>query len=76
MKPAELKVLDRLAGKWRYEWESKPTEGEPKGSKGTGTSTNEWTLDGWFQQHKGNTAAGSSAVILSSRKLVPSTVPT
>ena len=53
VKPAELKVLDRLAGKWRYEWESQPTEGEPKGSKGTGTSTNEWILDGWFQQHKG-----------------------
>lgn len=52
-KPAELKVLDRLAGKWRYEWESQPTEGEPKGSKGSGTSTNEWILDGWFQQHKG-----------------------
>jgi hypothetical protein len=53
VKPAELKVLDRLAGKWRYEWESKPTEGEPNGSKGSGTSTNEWILDGWFQQHKG-----------------------
>jgi len=53
VKPAELKVLDRLAGKWRYEWESQPTEGEPKGSKGSGTSTNEWVLDGWFQQHKG-----------------------
>ena len=52
-KPAEFKVLDRLAGKWRYEWESKPTEGDPKGSKGTGTSANEWTLDGWFQQRKG-----------------------
>jgi hypothetical protein len=53
VKPAELKVLDRLVGKWRYEWESKPTESEPKGSKGAGTSTNEWILDGWFQQHKG-----------------------
>lgn len=52
-KPTELKVLDRLVGKWRYEWESKPTEGEPKGSKGAGTSTNDWILDGWFQQHKG-----------------------
>jgi hypothetical protein len=52
-KPMELKVLDRLVGKWQYEWESKPTEREPKGSKGTGTSTNEWILDGWFQQHKG-----------------------
>ena len=51
--PAELKVLDRLIGKWRYEWESKPTESEPKGSKGSGTSINEWILDGWFQQHKG-----------------------
>ena len=46
VKPAELKVLDRLDGKWRYEWESKPTEGDPKGSKDTGTSTNEWILDG------------------------------
>src|SRR5262245_28943569 len=53
VKPAELKVLDRLDGKWRYEWESKPTEGDPKGSNGTGTSTNEWILDGWFQQRKG-----------------------
>ena len=52
-KPAELKVLDRLIGTWRYEWESKPTEGEPKGNKGAGTSINEWILDGWFQQHKG-----------------------
>jgi hypothetical protein len=52
-KPVELKVLDRLAGKWRYEWESKPTQREPKGSKGSGTSTNEWALDGWFQLHKG-----------------------
>jgi Protein of unknown function (DUF1579) len=53
VKPIEFKVLDRLAGKWRYEWESKPTEAEPTGSKGTGTSTNEWILDGWFQQHNG-----------------------
>ena len=56
-KPSELKVLDRLAGTWRYEWESKPTEGDrkgnPLGSKGSGTSTNEWILGGWFQQHKG-----------------------
>jgi hypothetical protein len=52
-RPAEFKVLDRLAGKWRYEWESKPTELEPNGGKGSGTSTNEWVLDGWFQQHKG-----------------------
>src|SRR5262249_1767355 len=52
-KPAELKGLDRVTGKWRYGGEATPTEGEPKGSKGTGTSTNEWILDGWFQQHKG-----------------------
>jgi hypothetical protein len=50
---AELKVLDRVEGKWRFEWEAKPTESDPKGSKGRGTSTNEWILDGWFQQHKG-----------------------
>ena len=62
-KPAELKVLDRLVGKWRYEWESKPTEGEPKGSKGTGTSTNEWILDGWFQQHKGKGDDGRHEIL-------------
>src|SRR5262245_26228588 len=52
-KPPELKVLDRLVGKWRYEWESKPTEGEPRGNRGAGTSVNEWVMDRWFQQHKG-----------------------
>ena len=52
-KPAELKVLDRLAGEWRYEWESQPTETEPNGGRGAGTSINEWILDGWFQQHRG-----------------------
>jgi hypothetical protein len=62
-KPAELKVLERLVGKWRYEWESKPTEGEPKGSKGAGTTTNEWILDGWFQQHKGKAEDGSHEIL-------------
>src|SRR5262245_53892380 len=62
-KPAQLKVLDRLAGKWRYEWESKPTEGDPKGSKGSGTSINEWTLDGWFQQHKGKGDDGRHEIL-------------
>src|SRR5262249_55210924 len=57
-KPAEPKVLDRVEGKWRFEWKSKPTELDPKGSKGSGTSTNEWILDGWFQQHKGKVADG------------------
>jgi len=62
-KPAEFKVLDRLLGKWRYEWESKSTEGEPKGSKGAGTTTNEWILDGWFQQHKGKAEDGSHEIL-------------
>src|SRR5262249_42870250 len=57
-KPAELKVLDRVEGNWRFEWESKPTELDSKGSKGSGTSTNEWILDGWFQQHKGKVGDG------------------
>jgi hypothetical protein len=57
-KPAGLKVLDRLAGKWRFEWQSKPTELDPKGGKGTGTSINEWILGGWFQQHKGKLEDG------------------
>jgi hypothetical protein len=62
-KPAELKVLDRLDGKWRYEWESKPTAGDPKGSKGAGTSTNEWILDGWFQQRKGKGDDGRHEIL-------------
>jgi hypothetical protein len=62
-KPAEVKVLDRLVGNWRFEWESKPAEWEPKGSKGTGTTTNEWILDGWFQQHKGKTDDGRLEIL-------------
>ena len=62
-KPAELKVLDRLTGKWRYEWESKPTASDPKGSKGSGTSINEWILDGWFQQHKGKSEDGHHEIL-------------
>ena len=62
-KPAELKVLDRVEGKWRFEWESKPTELDPKGSKGSGTSTNEWILDGWFQQHKGKVGDGGPEIL-------------
>jgi hypothetical protein len=62
-KAAELKVLDRLDGKWRYEWESKPTEWDPKGSEGIGTSTNEWILDGWFQQRKGKGDDGRHEIL-------------
>jgi hypothetical protein len=62
-KPAELKVLDRLTSKWRYEWESKPTARDPKGSKGTGTSTNKWILDGWFQQRKGKGDDGRHEIL-------------
>jgi hypothetical protein len=62
-KPAELRVLDRLVGKWRFEWESKPAAWEPKGSKGAGTTSNEWILDGWFQQHKGKTDDGGLEIL-------------
>ena len=58
-----MKLLDRLDGKWRYEWESKPTEGDPKGSKGPGTSVNEWILDGWFQQRKGKGDDGRHEIL-------------
>ena len=62
-KPAELKVLDRLVGNWRFEWESQPAEWEPRGSKGTGTTTNEWILGGWFQQHKGKADDGPLEIL-------------
>jgi hypothetical protein len=31
---------------------NKPAEWNPKESRVTGTTTNEWVLDGWFQQHR------------------------
>jgi hypothetical protein len=62
-KPAELKLLDRVEGKWRFEWESKPTAMDPRGSKGSGTSINEWILDGWFQQHKGKVGYGGPEIL-------------
>ena len=37
--------------------------GDPKGIKGSGTSTNEWILDGWFQQRKGKGDDGSHEIL-------------
>jgi hypothetical protein len=51
-KPAELKVLERFIGKWKFEMIAKPAEWTPKEMRTVGTTTNEWVLDGWFQHHK------------------------
>src|SRR6516162_4696593 len=37
--------------------------GDPKGIKGSGTSTNEWILDGWFQQRKGKGDDGRHEIL-------------
>jgi hypothetical protein len=61
-KPPELKVLDRFIGKWKFEMVLKPAEWTPKEIKRTGTSVNEWVLDGWFQQHKVKTDGGTESI--------------
>lgn len=52
VKPDELKVLERFIGKWKFEFISRPAEWTPKEVRMTGTSSNEWLLDGRLQQHK------------------------
>ena len=51
-KPAELKVLERYIGKWKFEATARVAEWNPKETKYSGTSSNEWVLDGRFQHHK------------------------
>jgi hypothetical protein len=51
-KPPELKILERYIGKWKFEMTSRVAEWTPKEIQYSGTSTNEWVLDGRFQQHK------------------------
>jgi hypothetical protein len=45
-KPPELKVLERFVGAWDFGVISMKAEWTPKQSSSTGTSANEWTLDG------------------------------
>ncbi len=52
VKPPELKVLERFIGKWKFDMISKPAEWTPKERRLTGTSTNEWVLNGRYQRHK------------------------
>lgn len=63
-KPPELKVLERFIGKWKIETISKPAEWTPKEERFTGTSTNEWVLDGWFQHHKVKDDQGTEGIEL------------
>jgi hypothetical protein len=61
-KPPELKGLDRYIGKWKFEIIHKPAAWTPKEVRVTGTSTNEWVLDGWFQHHKVKDDQGNEGI--------------
>lgn len=49
-KPPELKVLERLVGRWNSETVSRVAEWTPKETRATGVLTREWVLDGRFVQ--------------------------
>ena len=53
VKPPELKVLERLIGKWDSEVILKPAEWTPKEIRTKGTLTREWVLNDRFVQEKG-----------------------
>ncbi len=61
-KPPEIKILERYIGKWKFEMISKQAEWNPKESRYSGTSTNEWALDGWFQHHKVKHDSGTEGI--------------
>ncbi len=48
MPPAELKVLERLAGDWDAEMVSRPAEWTPQEQRSKSLVTRRWILDGWF----------------------------
>jgi hypothetical protein len=48
MPPAELKVLERLAGDWDAEMVSRPAAWTPKEERSKSSVTRRWILDGWF----------------------------
>lgn len=49
-KPAELKVLERLVGKWDSESVSRVAEWTPKEGRAKGILTREWVLNGRYVQ--------------------------
>ena len=49
-KPAELKVLERLVGKWDSESVSRVSEWTPKEGRAKGVLTREWVLNGRYVQ--------------------------
>lgn len=49
-KPSELKMLERLVGKWDSESVSRVAEWTPKEGRAKGVLTREWVLDGRYVQ--------------------------
>ncbi len=62
-KPAELKVLDRLVGKWDSESVSKVAEWTPKEGRAKGVLTREWVLDGRYVQETSKQSDGDAMVM-------------
>lgn len=46
--PAELKQLQPFVGQWKEHFKFSPAMMPPDGGEGTGVSTCQWVLDGWF----------------------------
>jgi hypothetical protein len=56
--PAELKVLDRLAGTWKDEVVFKVSVSNPTERRETWTYSNKWTLKGRFLESRGRKSDG------------------
>src|SRR4051812_48268053 len=62
-KSPELKVLDRLVGKWESASISKVAEWTPAEIRATGKLTREWILDGRFLQET-STQSDVNAIVM------------
>lgn len=62
-KPPELKVLERLVGKWDSESVSRVAEWTPKEGRVKGVLTREWVLNGRYVQEMSKQSDGDAIVM-------------
>jgi hypothetical protein len=62
-KPPELKVLERLVGKWDSESVSKAAECTPQEGRAKGVLTREWVLNGRYVQETSKQSDGDAIVM-------------
>lgn len=62
-KPPELKVLERLIGKWDSESVSRAAEWTPKEVRAKGVLNREWVLDGRYVQETSKQSDGDAMVM-------------